>query len=290
MGKAKRFNDYDAEVAASRRVIEAFALERQKLSVGSSFRSPALSPRTALAAGGGATSVTDPVVIKEVDLGSTLSGAVEVDWSLANKFRGIMTGNVTITFTNAPTVNGNYQQVVLELKQDGTGGRTVSFADSFENDHTPITAEAPNVYNVWAFFGSGRSGTPFFSFNTFQSIAHTVAMSDELTPLAAADADDPAATFRLPFPMTLTDVRASVRTTGAGSGIVTVDIHESGTTVLSTKITIDNGETTSESAAAPVVISDTTLADDALIEVFLDGRDGDNVATGLKCTLIGYIS
>ena len=290
MGKAKRFNAYDSTVDGSRKTVEGFGRDRQRNSIGSSFKAPALQPRIALTAGTTGVSVTDPVIIKEIDLGSTLSGGVTVDWSLANKFRGIMTGNVTITFTNAPVIDGEYQQVVLELKQDATGGRTVSFADSFENDHTPITAEAPNVYNVWAFFGSGRSGTPFFSFNTFQSISQPFAVSDELTPLAATSTTIPILTARSDFPMTLTDVRASLTTAGSGGGKVTLDIKESGTTVLSTLLTIDDGEKTSTTASVPVMISDTTIADDAELTFFLTARDGSNVATGLKVKLVGYIS
>jgi hypothetical protein len=65
-----------------------------------------------------------------------------------------------------------------------------------------------------------------------------------------------------------------------------VDIHESGTTILSTKLTIDNGEKTSTTAATPPVISDSALADDAEITVDID-QIGDGTAKGLKVYLIG---
>ncbi len=44
-----------------------------------------------------------------------------------------------------------------------------------------------------------------------------------------------------------------------------IDINEGGTSVLSTKLTIDNTEKTSTSAVTPAVISDSALADDAEI-------------------------
>jgi len=89
--------------------------------------------------------------------------------------------------------------------------------------------------------------------------------------------------------MTLSAVRASLSTaqTGnGGGGIFTVDVNEAGTTILSTKLTIDNGETTSTTAATPAVISDTALADDAEISIDVD-QIGDGTAKGLKVTLIG---
>lgn len=108
-----------------------------------------------------------------------------------------------------------------------------------------------------------------------------VACSDETTALTTGNGK---ATFRLPHAMTLTAVRASL-TTVSSSGVVTVDINEGGTTVLSTALTIDQGEKTSTTAATPAVISDATLADDAEIRIDIDAA-GTN-ATGLKVWLIG---
>jgi len=58
------------------------------------------------------------------------------------------------------------------------------------------------------------------------------------------------------------------------------------TTILSTKLTIDNTEKTSTTAATAAVISDTALADDAEITIDID-QIGDGTAKGLKITLIG---
>ena len=54
MGKAKRFNSYDSNVSEKRKLVRSFGLERQKLSVGSSFRSEPLSPPVAVSTGAGA--------------------------------------------------------------------------------------------------------------------------------------------------------------------------------------------------------------------------------------------
>ena len=110
-----------------------------------------------------------------------------------------------------------------------------------------------------------------------------IACSDEATALAAGTGK---VTFRMPYAMTLTAVRASLTTAQASGSVFTVDINEAGTTILSTKLTIDNTEKTSTTAAAAAVISDTALADDAEITIDID-QIGDGTAKGLKVYLIG---
>jgi hypothetical protein len=110
-----------------------------------------------------------------------------------------------------------------------------------------------------------------------------IACSDETTALAAGTAKT---TFRMPFAFTLTAVRASLTTAQTSGSIFTVDINETGTTILSTKLTVDNTEKTSTTAAAAAVISDSSLADDAEITIDID-QIGDGTAKGLKVYLIG---
>jgi len=108
-----------------------------------------------------------------------------------------------------------------------------------------------------------------------------VAISDETTAIATGTA---VVTFRMPFAMTLTAVRASL-STASTSGTPTFDINEGGTTILSTKITIDANEKTSTTAATAPVISDTALADDA--EMTIDVDVAGTGAKGAKVYLIG---
>ena len=125
---------------------------------------------------------------------------------------------------------------------------------------------------------------------TIQDIANltnvqsiVVAASDETTALATGTAK---VTFRMPYAFTLTSVRASLTTVQSSGSIFTVDINEGGTSILSTKLTIDNTEKTSTTAATAAVISDTALADDAEITIDID-QIGDGTAKGLKVALIG---
>jgi hypothetical protein len=110
-----------------------------------------------------------------------------------------------------------------------------------------------------------------------------IACSDETTALTAGTGK---VTFRMPYAFTVTAVRASLTTAQTSGSIFTVDINEGGTSILSTKLTIDNTEKTSTTAATAAVISDTALADDAEITIDID-QIGDGTAKGLKVYLIG---
>jgi hypothetical protein len=110
-----------------------------------------------------------------------------------------------------------------------------------------------------------------------------IACSDETTDLTTGTNK---VQFRVPYGFTLTDVRCSVNTAPTGSTII-VDINESGSTILSTKLSIDVSETTSTTAATPPVISDTSLADDSIIAIDIDQIGSTVAGTGLKVVLIG---
>jgi hypothetical protein len=110
-----------------------------------------------------------------------------------------------------------------------------------------------------------------------------LAASDESTALTTGTSK---VTFRMPYAFTVSAVRASLSTAQTSGSIFTVDINEGGATILSTKLTIDNTEKTSTTAATSPVISDTALADDAEITIDID-QVGDGTAKGLKITLIG---
>jgi hypothetical protein len=108
-----------------------------------------------------------------------------------------------------------------------------------------------------------------------------VAVSDESTAITTGTAK---LTFRMPYAMTLTAVRASVNTVSS-SGNPAIDLNEAGVSVFSTTLTIDANEKTSTTAATPAVISDSALADDAEMTVDID--TAGTGAKGLKLWLIG---
>jgi len=91
-------------------------------------------------------------------------------------------------------------------------------------------------------------------------------------------------TFRMPFAFTLTEVRANLKTAPTDNPAI-FDINESGISILSTKLSVDIGEKTSETAVTPPVISDANLADDA--EITVDFDQVGTVGAGPKLWLIG---
>lgn len=111
-----------------------------------------------------------------------------------------------------------------------------------------------------------------------------IACSDESTALTAGTAKT---TIRMPYAFTLTEVRASVTTAPTGASLLTVDINENGTTILSTKLTFDASEKTTTTAATAAVISDTALANDAEITIDIDQIGSTIAGAGLKIYLIG---
>ena len=112
-----------------------------------------------------------------------------------------------------------------------------------------------------------------------------IACSDETTLLTTGTK----VTWRSPYAFTITEVRASLTTVATGSTVI-IDINESGTTILSTKITIDASESTSTTAATPPVISDSALADDSEITIDIDQIGSSNAGKGLKVEIIGTVA
>lgn len=109
-----------------------------------------------------------------------------------------------------------------------------------------------------------------------------IACSDETTNLAAASN---VITLHAPYKMEVLEVFAGLTAAQSAGSIFTVDINEAGTSILSTKITIDNTEETSLTAVTPPVISDATIDKGSKITVDID-QIGTAGAKGLKVYMI----
>lgn len=112
-----------------------------------------------------------------------------------------------------------------------------------------------------------------------------VAVSDETTPLSTGAAK---VTFHVPQAMNLTEVFAGLTTPQTSGSLLTVNVKKNGTTIFSTKITIDNTEETSLTAATQPVLSVTSLAKGDKLTIDID-QIGDGTAKGLKVYLIGTV-
>jgi hypothetical protein len=130
---------------------------------------------------------------------------------------------------------------------------------------------------------SSDPANPIVSIDPVQRIeVLEYAISDEATAITTGNAK---LTVRMPYAFHVLNVRSSLSTVSS-SGLVTVDINEAGSTILSTKLSIDQSEKTSTTAATAAVISDASLADDA--EITFDIDAAGTGAKGLKVKLIGY--
>ncbi len=144
-----------------------------------------------------------------------------------------------------------------------------------------MDSEASNVAKKLSWSNIKTALNSLFIQATSVPVVIQVAASDETTAISTGTAK---LTFRMPHAMTLTAVRASL-TNASSSGVVTIDINEGGTSILSTKLTIDASELTSTTAETAAVISDSSLADDA--EITIDFDTAGSNAKGVKITLIG---
>lgn len=108
-----------------------------------------------------------------------------------------------------------------------------------------------------------------------------ITLSDLITNLTTGTTK---AYFRMPFTATVDAVSASVVEAQTAGSLLTFDINENGTTILSTKITIDNTEKTSVTAVTQPVISDATLSYNSEITFDID-QVGTAGAKGAVITL-----
>lgn len=141
------------------------------------------------------------------------------------------------------------------------------------------------VGTVHTFTANGGSGMHFREIGNSSVGATepiTAAASDEFTPITAGTGK---VTFRNVGTKTVVGVRASLTTAQTSGSIFTIDINVNGSSILSTKLTIDNGETTSATAATPAVIGSSALADNDAISIDVDSIGSGN-ATGLKVSLL----
>lgn len=258
-----------------------------------------------LAAGDGGTGLTSTSTLLNSNTTKSDVGLGSVENTALSTWAG--TTNVT---TLGTVSSGTWNGTDIAVADGGTGASTASTARTnlglaIGSDVQAYDAELTTLAGLteargslivgnhlpeWSALAIGNARQILTSGNfdvtwTNHPVEIGVACSDETSALT--DSTTAKVTFRMPHAMTLTEVRASLTTDASGSGF-TVDVHESGTTVMATtKVTIDDGEGTS-TTASPAVISDSALADDAKIEVFIDDLDASSAARGLKVWLIGY--
>lgn len=110
-----------------------------------------------------------------------------------------------------------------------------------------------------------------------------IACSDEVTALAAGAS---LVTFVAQRDMIISAIHASLTTHQSGGSIFTIDVNKNGSSLLSTKVTIDNTETSSRTAATAAVLSATSIIAGDIFTIDID-QIGNGTAKGLKVYIIG---
>lgn len=217
------------------------------------------------------------------------------------RIRIITAENTTVGTTITPAARGNGYIILTNTHTEAV---TVTFADCFEAKAIQIPAESEVIvyfyYNNTAIFKLIEFKSPAQlpalttgkiwqggEGNVPQEVdlpneAISIAISDEATALTTGTAK---VTYRMPYAATLTGVRANVNTAPTGA-ILIVDVNKNGTSILSTKVSIDAGEETSVTASTPSVISTTALEDDCELTFDIDQVGATEAGKGLKITLI----
>lgn len=183
------------------------------------------------------------------------------------------------------------------LTLSGTGNKDLTISSGNTIDLTGVDGIDP--LNTTMHPDSPIQGIRFWAGTQAQRAAATtivatdvVYVTDEQTeyvytiPITSNGGDIATATNLMPFhetrDITITGVAGSVNVAGTSS-VITYDINVNGTSILSTKLTIDAGEKTSNTAATAAVISDTTVA--AWEEFSFDIDTADSGDTGAHGTI-----
>ena len=90
-----------------------------------------------------------------------MTGTVDLDYENGNFQYGVLTDNVTFTISNPP-VSGKVGSLTLELQQDATGSRTVTWPASvkFAGGTPPTLSTAANALDVFVLY-TRDGGTSF---------------------------------------------------------------------------------------------------------------------------------
>lgn len=231
-------------------------------------------------AGGNSNRMTGPLELKE---GAAIASATSIDLDAATGNTLHITGTTPIaTLTLA---QGSYRTLIFD------GALTLTNSASLDLGGANIVTHADMALT---FFGEGAGVTRLVGGMTasgkaiFEAVALVIGVGDETTAISTGTNKR---RIRAPFAFTATAIRGALASAQAsGASLVTVDVNNGGNSMLSTKITIDNNETTSTTAATPPVLDAAyvSVADDALISIDIDACDGLTTAAGLKVAIIGY--
>lgn len=182
------------------------------------------------------------------------------------------------------------------------GGTTVWDVDPYTMPVVLTTEDVQDIVGAMIVGGGGNvagayddgAGTVDLDgdFDTAKPIESLIIAITETATAVAAGVKQ--FSFRMPYAMTVSEVRASLDTGQTSGTTLKVDVNEAGTSILgATKLTFDNGQESTGTAAQSGItitnlssVADASLADNAEMTIDVDAI-GDGTAKGLCVTLIG---
>jgi len=218
------------------------------------------------------------------NLGTT--GTINLDFA-GNEIQLMpaLTGNITFTGSNYAVGRTKTIRILGHASTDYTLAFPSGWTFIGSTAPTKLSASKTAILTLTSMGTTEANIVASYAYSTTTSPVNSVvesiivAASDEVTALTTGTAKS---TFRMPYAFTLTAVKVSLTTTSS-SGNPTIDVNESGTSILSSPVAITAGQKT-----ATASVSDTSLAN--LAEMTVDIDVAGTGATGAKVYLIGYQS
>jgi hypothetical protein len=200
---------------------------------------------------------------------TTGTGAPAYGWKLYTYAAGTTTPQATYTDATGATANTN--PVILNARGEADVWLSNTAYKFVLKDSSDVT-----IWTVDSVTGQTDAATQYESI--------VIVIGDETTAITAGTAK---VKFPMPYSMALTEVAGFVTTAQTSGSLLTFDVNKGNNSVLSTKITISNGDNLSTSATTQPVISDTSLPKWSIVSVDVD-QVGNGTAKGPKIILNGY--
>jgi hypothetical protein len=215
-------------------------------------------------------------------LGSVLGIMVDSDGTTASpksrRLSWFASNSVEVAYIDTPDERTNTNAVSMNFATRNSDG-TISIKVKVNKDGS---LNVPNLAGTGSRVVVADSSGNLSTSDPLSKTEIAYACSDEFSPLMVGDV----ITFRVPFAMTLSEVRTSLNTAPTVSSLI-VNVKENGVSIFSTLLSIDATEKTSVTAAVPAVISDVNLANDSEIIVSVTQIGSGVAGAGLKILFIG---
>ncbi len=229
------------------------------------------------------TGVVQPSANDGAALGSTL-----LEWSdlflASGAVLNFANGNVNITHsTNALTVNPGLL-FVNTVSNTANAVVTTSGAQSLTNKKlgSLTTNGFVKTSGGDGTLSSSDTNTYINTVGTGMPVVVQFAISDTTSNISVGLKKFQ---FRMPFAMTISNVRASAQIQPSGANVI-IGLRLSGGTIFSTNVSIPNGTTTSVGGIAPVLTT-TSIPDDGDIQADIVQTGTTNTGVGIVVAMLG---